>query len=133
MIAIASILPVVLPAFVPVISDAIRGIVGKFTNGVGAIPQNVDEEIKLMEARTKNLQVLADLDKPAGNISPWVADLRASFRYIAAGVVILAAISTIFIPVTPEVADLSWGAAQSVWSFIFGDRMYNYIRKGKTA
>lgn len=129
----ASILPLVLPAFVPVISDAIRGIVGKFTNGAGAIPQNVDEEIKLMEARTKNLQVLAELDKPSGNISPWVSDLRASFRYVAAGVVILAAVTTLFIDVTPEVADLSWGAAQSVWSFIFGDRMYNYIRKGKTA
>lgn len=126
-----SIVSLVLPAFVPVISDTIRGIVGKFTNGAGAIPQNVDEEIRLMEARTKNLQVLAELDKPAGNISPWVADLRASFRYIAAGVVILAAVSTIFIPVTPEVADLSWGAAQSVWSFIFGDRMYNYIKRGK--
>ena len=126
-----ALLSLLLPALVPVASDAVRGIISKFTGGAGAIPQNVDEEIRLMEAKTKNLQALAELDKPMGNISQWVADLRASFRYIAAGVVILAAVSTVFIPVNPEVADLSWGAAQSVWSFIFGDRMYSYIKRGK--
>lgn len=120
-----------LPAFAPVISDAIRGIIGRITNGAGARPQNVEEEIKLMEARTRNLQALADLDKPSGNISQWVADLRASFRYIAAGVVVMAAVLTIFIETPIEVADLAWQAAQSVWSFIFGDRMYAYIKKGK--
>ena len=121
----------ILPALVPVASDAIRGLVARFTGGAGAKPQNVDEEIRLMEAHVKKLQALAELDRPAGNISPWVADLRASFRYIAAGLVIIAAVSTLYIPVDVELADIVWQAAQSVWSFIFGDRMYSYIKRGK--
>lgn len=127
----SALLSLLLPALVPVASDAVRGIISKFTGGAGAIPQNVDEEIRLMEAKTKNLQALAELDKPAGNISQWVADLRASFRYIAAGVVILAAVTTLFAPVEKELAEIAWQAAGSVWAFVFGDRMWMYIKRGK--
>lgn len=126
-----ALLSLLLPALVPVASDAVRGIIAKFTGGAGAIPQNVDEEIRLMEAKTKNLQALAELDKPAGNISQWVADLRASFRYIAAGLIILAALLTLYIPTDIELADIAWQAAGSAFSFIFGDRMYSYIKRGK--
>mgnify|MGYP001604119822 FL=1 len=126
-----ALLSLLLPALVPVASDAIRGIIAKFTGGAGAAPQNVNEEILLMNAKTENLKALAELDKPAGEISRWVADLRASFRYVAAGLVIIAAISTLYIPVDVELADIVWQAAQSVWSFIFGDRMYSYLKRGK--
>lgn len=126
-----ALLSLILPALVPVASDAIRGIVGRLTGGTGAIPQNVDEEIKLMHARTENLKALAELDKPSGNISQWVADLRASFRYIAAGLIILAAIVTLFVPTSVETVDIVWQAAGSVWAFIFGDRAYQYIKRGK--
>ena len=127
----SALLALLLPALVPVASDAVRGIISKFTGGAGAIPQNVDEEIKLMNAKTENLKALADLDRPAGNISQWVADLRASFRYVAAGVVILAAVVTLFAPVQKDLTELAWQAAQSVWAFVFGDRMYSYIKRGK--
>src|SRR3989304_4873919 len=73
----------------------------------------------------------AALDRPTGNISQWVADLRASFRDVAGGVVILAAVSTLVIEVTPDVGDLVWQSANSVWAFLFGDRMYTYIKRGK--
>lgn len=126
-----TILGLILPALLPAASDAIRGLVSRLTNGAGARPQNVDEEIRLMEAQTARLQALAELDRPAGNISQWVADLRASFRYIAAGVVIVAAVSTLYITVDIELADITWQAAQSVWAFLFGDRMYSYIKRGK--
>lgn len=126
-----ALLSLLLPALVPVASDAVRGIISKFTGGAGAIPQNVDEEIRLMNAKTENLKALAELDRPSGNISQWVADLRASFRYIAAGVVVLAAVVTLFAPVTKEITELAWNAAGSVWSFLFGDRMYSYIKRGK--
>ena len=126
-----ALLSLLLPALVPVASDAIKGIIAKFTGGAGAAPQNVNEEILLMNAKTENLKALAELDKPAGEISRWVADLRASFRYVAAGLVIIAAISTLYIPVDVELADIVWQAAQSVWSFIFGDRMYSYLKRGK--
>lgn len=125
----STLLSLIIPALVPVASDAARGIVGRLTGVAGAVPQNVDEEIRLLEARTRNLQAIAELDRPSGNISQWVADLRASFRYIAAGVVILAAVSTLYAPISESVADLAWQAAQSVWAFIFGDRMYSYIKR----
>lgn len=128
----ALLLTTLVPALLPVASDAIRGIIGKFTKGAGAIPQNVDEECKLLKARAEHSTAMALLDKPSGNISQWVADLRASFRYIAAGLIIIAAIGTIYYPpADPAVTDLAWSAARSAWSFIFGDRMYNYIKNGK--
>lgn len=127
----STLLGLILPALVPVASDAIRGIVSRLTGGAGAKPQSVDEEIRLMEAQTAKLQALAELDKPVGNISQWVADLRASFRYIAAGLIILSAVVTLFIPTPVELVDIVWQAAGSVWAFIFGDRMFNYIKRGK--
>ena len=81
----ASILSLVIPALIPALADGIRGVFGKLTGGAGAKPQNVEEQIKLMAAENERLKALAELDKPAENISPWVADLRASFRYIAGG------------------------------------------------
>ncbi|MBV6340438.1 hypothetical protein [Candidatus Magnetobacterium casense] len=104
---------------------------GRLTGGAGAQPQNVDERIKLMEADTNRLRALAELDKPAGDISRWVADLRASFRYILAAIVIVAAVASIYIPGVPqENIELAWDMARSVWSFIFGERMLTYV-KGK--
>lgn len=127
---IGALLALIVPALIPVASDAIRGIVGKFTGGAGASPQNVEETIKLMGAETERLKALAELDRPVGEISKWVADLRASFRYIMAAVVIIVAAISIFIPnLPPHYVEMVWQSAGSVWSFIFGDRMYSYMRK----
>ncbi|MBI5561304.1 MAG: hypothetical protein HY894_00385 [Deltaproteobacteria bacterium] len=120
-----------LPAFAPAISDAIRGIVGRIAGATeGVKPQSVDEGIRLMQAETERLKALKDLDAPAGNISAWVADLRASFRYVAAGAILLTAVVTLFVrDMNPAHVEMAWQGAQSAWSFIFGDRMYAYIRK----
>ncbi len=116
-----------LPSLVPVASDAIRGIVSKFT---GVNPQNAEEAAKLIQAETEKLKALAELDRPAGNISQWVSDLRASFRYIMAGVVIVVACITLFVPnLNPDFVEMAWQGAGSVYAFIFGDRMYSYIRR----
>lgn len=127
MIALLSLL---LPALTPAISDGVRGLIGKFTGGATAQPQNVAEAIQLMQAETEKLKALAELDRPSGEISRWVSDLRASFRYLAAGVVILVASALLFVPgIDQSYVDMAWSGAQSVWAFIFGDRMYAYIRK----
>lgn len=124
-------LTTLVPALVPTFADGIRGVIGRITGGAGAQPQNVDERIKLMVADTDRLKALAELDKPAGDISRWVADLRASFRYILAAIVIVAAIASMYIPGVPqENIELAWDMARSVWSFIFGERMLTYV-KGK--
>lgn len=111
--------------------DGIRGIFGKLTGGAGAKPQNVEEQIKLMAAENERLKAIAELDKPAENILPWVADLRASFRYIAAGVIIFGAISTLYMPkLDPALFEAIWNLAGSVFSFMFGDRMYiKFVKK----
>ncbi len=118
------ILSLVVPALIPAVADGIRGVFGRLTGGVGAKPQNVEEQIKLMAAENERLKAVAELDKPAENISPWVADLRASFRYLAGGVIILGAISTIYAPVEQDVQEAVWNLAGSVFAFLFGDRMY---------
>ena len=120
----ASVLSLVIPALIPALADGIRGVFGKLTGGTGAKPQNVEEQIKLMAAENERLKALAELDKPAENISPWVADLRASFRYIAGGLIILGAVSTLYAPVAQDVQEAVWNLAGSVFAFLFGDRMY---------
>ncbi len=98
---------------------------GRLTGGAGAKPQTVEEQVKLMDAENERLKALAELDKPAESISPWVADLRASFQYIAAGVVIMAAVSTLHTPkMDAALFEAIWNHAGSVFSFMFGDRMY---------
>ena len=92
------ILSLVVPALIPAVADGLRGVFNKLTGGAGAKPANVEEQIKLMAAENERLKALAEIDKPSEKISPWVADLRASFRYIAAGVIIMAAVSTLYSP-----------------------------------
>ncbi|MBI5572916.1 MAG: hypothetical protein HY914_23435 [Desulfomonile tiedjei] len=126
-----SILSLVVPALIPALADGLRGVFSRLTGGAGAKPQTVEEQIKLMAAENERLKALAELDKPAENISPWVADLRASFRYIAAGVIIFGAISTLYAPkVDAALFEAIWNLAGSVFSFMFGDRMYiKFVKK----
>lgn len=119
-----SILSLVVPALIPALADGIRGVFGRITGGAGSRPQNVDEQIKLMAAENERLKALAELDKPTENISTWVADLRASFRYVAGGLIILGAVSTLYVSVDLFVQDAVWNLAGSVFAFLFGDRMY---------
>src|SRR5512145_2445328 len=118
------ILSLVVPALIPAVADGIRGVFGRLTGGAGAKPQNVEEQIKLMAAENERLKALAELDRPAENISPWVADLRASFRYIAGCLIILAAISSLYVRTDLYLQDAVWNLAGSVFAFLFGDRMY---------
>ncbi len=118
------ILSLVVPALIPAVADGLRGVFSKLTGGAGAKPQNVEEQIKLMAAETERLKAVAELDKPAENISPWVANLRASFRYVAGGMIILGAVSTLYFQADLLVQDAIWNLAGSVFAFLFGDRMY---------
>jgi len=129
-VSMASILSLVIPALIPALADGLRGIFSRLTGGAGAKPQNVEEQIKLMAAENERLKALAELDKPAENISPWVADLRASFRYIAGGLIILAAVSSLYVRVDLFLQDVVWNLAGSVFAFLFGDRMYiKFVKK----
>ena len=123
-----ALLALLLPALLPVFSDGIRGVVGMFTKGKGANPQNVEEAVKLMAAEVEKLKAVAALDQPAANISPWVADLRASFRYIAAGAIVITTLGCVLTnnAYTPLMLEL----AGPVYAFIFGERMYLKLKNG---
>jgi hypothetical protein len=121
---------VLFPALIPALTDGVRGIFAKFTGGAGGTPQNVNERIQLMQAETARLSALAEIDKPVGEPSLWVTDLRTSFRYVAIILIWLATIAAVFTPTIPEgitliMLDLS-GACMS---FVIGERMYLTLRK----
>jgi hypothetical protein len=121
---------VLFPALLPALTDGVRGIFAKFTKGAGGNPVNVTERIQLMQAETARLQALAEIDKPAGEPSLWVNNLRSSFRYIAIIIIWLATVGAVFTPTVPEpitliMLDLS-GACMS---FVIGERMYLTLRK----
>lgn len=119
-----TILTMILPAFTAPIADGIKALIRKKT-GV-----SVDDEIKLLNANTEKLKALAAVDQPAANISGWVADLRASFRYICAGVIVLSAVvlASYACATSPEMRPAVVGAflelTGAAFSFIFGERMY---------
>jgi len=126
----AGILSLVVPALIPAVADGLRGVFNRLTGGAGAMPQNVEERIRLMAAENERLKALAELDRPAENISPWVANLRASFRYVAGGMIIFGAISTLYLQADLLVQDAIWNLAGSVFAFLFGDRMYiKFVKK----
>lgn len=119
-----TLLTMILPAFAAPIADGIKALIRKKA-GV-----SVDDEIKLLNANTEKLRVVAELDRPTEKISAWVADLRGSFRYICAGVIILTATALAFYScwASPEMRPAVVGAflelTGAAFSFIFGERMY---------
>lgn len=140
-----TVLAMVLPALLPAVTDGLRGVAQKWFGG--SKPIGVDDQVKLMQAEVIKLQALAQLDTPSANISQWVADLRASFRYIAAACIIGGTILLVLLYfaanyASPEqapvlkanlepIVDLFAQMAASVFAFLFGDRMYLSLRKAK--
>lgn len=120
----------IFPALIPAVTDGLRGVFAKLTGGAGGTPQNVNERIQLMEAETKRLQALAEIDKPSGEPHQWVTDVRAIFRYAAITLIWVATIAAVFTHSVPEnitlmMLDLS-GACMS---FVIGERMYLTLKK----
>lgn len=109
----------IISALAPAAVDALKSLFGGLGRKIGGL--SVDDEIKLAGASVERLKALAVLDTPVGNPSQWVVDLRASFRYIAAGIFVIGGLSTIF--VAPTFAPLGLEAALAASSFIFGERM----------
>jgi hypothetical protein len=135
----SALLSLVLPAFLPAVSDGFRalttGIAQKFFGGTKPIA--VDDQVKLMTAESEKMKALAELDRPIGNPSQWVVDLRASFRYIAAGLIIVGTgCMAGYVVVTGDMTAGSAGVinvclelCSSVFSFMFGDRVYLNLKK----
>lgn len=128
-------LALLLPALLPPVADGLRAIFNRVTRGAGAQPANTGEAIQMMKAEAEWAGSMALLDRPAPNISRWVADLRASFRYIAAGILVLTPYILLLITgltdveVPNEYLMSAMDGRDAAFSFIFGDRMYAYLRR----
>ena len=117
-----------LSAFAPVLVEGVKQGISVLTGGPRAT--TVDEKIKLEQAEVSKLEALAKLDNPYGNPSQWVVDLRASARYIAAGVVIVGGGVTMFIAEIPlEVKALAFEAVSIAFGFLFGTRIVANFKK----
>ena len=132
---LALLLPALLPVGAGILKDVFGGITRLITGDTGAKPQNVDEYIKMQQADVERMKALAELDKPAANISLWVADLRAAFRYIAAGIIIVSTVVVVAtnglgVTTVPEnILELLLDMSGVVFSFIFGQRLYVSLKK----
>ena len=119
---------VLISALAPALGDGVRGLIAKFTGGAGGQPQNVDERIKLMEAETDRLKTLADLDKPTGNPSQWIVDVRAVFRYAFVTMVWGTTALAIFSNIPNEIVGVLLDVSGACGSFSIGERMYLKIK-----
>lgn len=121
-------LEMLVSALAPAVIESGKQWVTSKLGGVKAT--TVDEQIKLDQNEIAKLTALAALDTPGGTPSQWVVDLRASSRYVLAGVVIIGGIATLYIPVAPVVQEIALQAANVVFGFLFGSRITtNFSRK----
>ena len=131
-----SLLALILPSLIPSALDAIKSLFGAAQRKWLGL--TVEQEIELEKAAIERLKALAELDNPSGNPSQWVVDLRASFRYIAAFVSIMAGIgigySVMFVHNgwSEEMLAFLFSTAIDLigipFSFIFGERLWKGMK-----
>ena len=117
----------IIGALVPVGIEGIKQVMTRFFGGVKAT--SIEDQIKLDNNEVEKIKALAELDKPIGQPSQWVVDLRASARYIGALAVIGVGISTLYVPVEPEIKVIALEAANIAFGFLFGSRILAGFRK----
>lgn len=128
----SALLAAIIPALLPAAADGVRGIFARITGGKGAQPANVGEVIQLMNAETDRLKTLAALDTPTGELYRWVASARALQRPALSSLILLAYMGAVFSShASQETLDMLGSYAQMVTFYLFGDRAYNYVKKGR--
>jgi len=125
-------LTTLLPALLPVGIDAAKAGVSALFGNSAAKPTTFDDQMKWEEFLLKKITVLAELDKPNGQISMWVADLRASARYIAVFIILATwvAVTVGNLPMGTAQYDLLAQMATAAFFFLFGDRINMAVKKG---
>jgi hypothetical protein len=121
------ILESIIGALVPVGVEGIKQVLTRFFGGVKAT--SVEDQIKLDNNEIEKIKALAELDKPIGQPSQWVVDLRASARYLGALAVIVVGISTLYMPVDQAIQAIALEAANIAFGFLFGSRIVSGFRK----
>ena len=117
----------IIGALVPVGVEGIKQLMTNFFGGVKAT--SIEDQIKLDTNEIEKIKAIAELDKPIGQPSQWVVDLRASARYIGALAVIVVGISTLYAPVDVRIQAIALEAANIAFGFLFGSRIVANLRK----
>lgn len=122
---LSAILAALVPALVPAAVDLVKGAGSTVTRKFLGI--SVDEQLKLEGAVIERLKALAGLENPGGTPSQWVIDLRASFRYIAAGFLLIigggVAAYGAYVDKEP-IMQMGGALMAGPWAFVFGERMW---------
>jgi len=118
-------------AIFPAVLDFIKGSAGAVSRKWFGI--SVDDQIKLASSDVTKLEALAKLDNPYGTPSQWVVDLRASFRYIGAFVVMAIGAAILYLGGAAESADadlvdLGSQLVSIPFGFIFGERLMMAVK-----
>lgn len=112
----------ILTAFIPVLTQGLRGAINKWTGGAGAKPATVDEAIKLGDMDIRRLEAIAKLDESSG-AAQWVSNVRGIQRPAAVVLVLLAYIIVLGTPGSShEALVLVSNLASSAMFYLFGDR-----------
>lgn len=120
-----------LSAGLPIIMDLIKSAGGAVSRKWLGL--SVDDQIKIDSAQVERLKALADLDNPYGTPSQWVINLRGSFRYITAGLLMIGgAALAAYGAVGNDLDSIQIGIELSAapFGFIFGERLVLSYRGG---
>lgn len=121
-------LETIVSALVPVAVEGVKQAASRWLGGVRAT--TIEEQIQLDQGEIEKIRALADLDRPIGEPSQWVIDLRASARYLGALGVISAGILSLYIPALDDtVKTVALEAANIAFGFLFGTRIVANMRK----
>lgn len=114
-------LETVLGLLAPAVVDGTRKLINKWTGGVQ--PQTIEDLAKMSQIEVDRLKALAELDKPIGDPSQWVVDLRASFRYVAVGLMWVGTLLAVLSNAPAEIIEVLLSLCGTSLSFIIGERM----------
>lgn len=121
----------ILTAFIPIITDAVKSVIAKFSGNTPKIV-NADDYSKVVDADIKKLEALAKLDTPEGATSLWVNNLKSLQRIIVVYTTIGTwTVATFVIDMSPDKYKLISDLCTSIFFFLFGDRVNFYIRKSE--
>lgn len=123
----------ILATFVlPAVVDLFKGAGGAISRKFFGL--SVEDQLKIDGAAVERLKAIAELDKPFGTPSQWVVDLRVSFRYVAACIMVFAGLGMAAYSLVnndPDSSMIGLQVAMHPMAFIFGERFWLGVKGTK--